>query len=73
MQCESLRIKVSRHLISRDSLNNCVLIETKYSPIIEEIKAQVQMLLFIYPFLVVIRRFSPLLEPFPLASARSSK
>ncbi len=50
MQCESLRIKVSRHLISRDSLNNCVLIETKYSPIIEEINAQVQMLLFIIPF-----------------------
>ena len=56
MQCESLRIKVSRHLISRDSLSNCVLIETKYSPIIEEIKAQVQMLLFIYPFLVVVLR-----------------
>jgi len=42
--------KVSRHLISRDSLNNCLLIETKYSPIIEEINAQVQMLLFIIPF-----------------------
>jgi hypothetical protein len=42
--------KVPQHPLTRDSLNNCVLIETKYPSIIEEISAQVQMLLFIIPF-----------------------